>query len=63
MPPGLRRVERLVRRESLPDVLSRMQPRSYFADPKWVGENFPFPKDPNQPTGPNAKSRSKKAER
>jgi hypothetical protein len=49
--------------QSLPDVLSRMQPRSYFADPKWVGENFPFPKDPNQPAGPNAKSRSKKAER
>ena len=26
--------------QSLPDVLSRMQPRSYFADPKWVGQSF-----------------------
>ena len=47
--------------QSLPDVLSRMQPRSYFADPKWVGENFPFPKDPNQPAGPKTKSRSSQA--
>lgn len=33
--------------EPLPDVLSRMQPRSYFADPKWVGETYPLPKNPN----------------
>jgi hypothetical protein len=25
--------------QSLPDVLSRMQPRSYFADPKWHGQS------------------------
>ena len=36
--------------QSLPDVLSRMQPRSHFADPKWAGENYPFPPDPNQPS-------------
>lgn len=30
--------------QSLPDVLSRMQPRSTFADPKWVGENYPVPR-------------------
>jgi hypothetical protein len=26
--------------QSLPDVLSRMQPRSYFADPKWHGQSY-----------------------
>jgi hypothetical protein len=49
VPPSLRRLERLVRRQSLPDVLSRMQPRSYFADPKWAGENYPVPPDEDAP--------------
>ncbi len=35
--------------QSLPDVLSRMQPRSYSADPKSVGENYPMPRDEAAP--------------
>jgi hypothetical protein len=35
--------------QSLPDVLSRMQPRSYFADPKWAGENYPVPPHEDAP--------------
>lgn len=35
--------------QSLPDVLSRMQPKSYFADPKWVRENYPMPRDEASP--------------
>lgn len=31
--------------QSLPDVLSRMQPRSHFADPKWVGDSYEGPPD------------------
>ncbi|ODR96037.1 hypothetical protein AUC69_02130 [Methyloceanibacter superfactus] len=55
--------------QSLPDVLSRMQPKSYFADPKWVGETYPFPKDPDAATAPkldrkaNKRARRKQAER
>ncbi len=48
--------------QSLPNVLSRMQPRSYFADPRWVGENYPFPKsdgDAAQRPTPKAQKRTK----
>lgn len=30
--------------QSLPNVLSRIQTRSYFADPRWVGESFANPR-------------------
>jgi hypothetical protein len=29
--------------QSLPSVIARMSPRSYFADPKWLGQNYADP--------------------
>jgi hypothetical protein len=31
--------------QSLPDVLRRMQPRSFFADPTWQAPNYARPED------------------
>jgi len=49
--------------QSLPDVLRRMQPRSHFADPKWVGENYPFPKDPDAAPAPKPDRKARRGRR
>jgi hypothetical protein len=44
--------------QSLPDVLSRTLPRSYFADPKWQAPNYLPPEDDKAAGKPERKRRA-----
>jgi hypothetical protein len=43
--------------QSLPKTLSGMQPRSYFADPKWQAPNYARPEDEDAAAQPKRKRR------